>query len=76
MESAVYLKYSGQGFAHDAIAILALAKSIAVLPDHFLNFIIHLYYHQNSTDVLFKEIASCVSLQEGASSLSLYAFML
>jgi hypothetical protein len=42
-ESAVYLKYSGQGFAHDAIAqarrakqiaLWILAKPIAVLPDH------------------------------------------
>jgi hypothetical protein len=33
-ESAVYLKYSGQGFAHDAIALWALAKPIAVLPDY------------------------------------------
>ncbi len=32
-ESAVHLKYSGQGFAHDAIALWALAKPIAVLPD-------------------------------------------
>ncbi|HEY9671818.1 MAG TPA: hypothetical protein V6D11_10260 [Waterburya sp.] len=33
-ESAVYLKYSGQGFAHDAIALWALTQLIAVLPDH------------------------------------------
>jgi hypothetical protein len=33
-ESAVYLKYSGQGFAHEAIALWVLAKPIAVLPDH------------------------------------------
>ena len=32
-ESAVHLKYRGQGFAHDAIALWALAKPIAVLPD-------------------------------------------
>jgi hypothetical protein len=32
-ESAVHLKYSGQGFAHDAIALWTLAKPIAVLPD-------------------------------------------
>ncbi len=32
-ESAVHLKYSGQGFGHDAIALWALAKPIAVLPD-------------------------------------------
>ncbi len=32
-ESAVHLKYSGQGFAHDAIALFALAQPIAVLPD-------------------------------------------
>jgi hypothetical protein len=32
-DSAVHLKYSGQGFAHDAIALWALAKPIAVLPD-------------------------------------------
>jgi hypothetical protein len=33
-ESAVYLKYSGQGFAHDAIALWVLVKAIVVLPDH------------------------------------------
>ena len=32
--SAVHLKYSGQGFAHDAIALWALAKPISVLPHH------------------------------------------
>jgi hypothetical protein len=29
-ESAVYLKYTGQGFAHDAIALWALVKPIAL----------------------------------------------
>jgi len=33
-ESAVYLKYSGQGFAHDAITLWVLVKAIVVLPDH------------------------------------------
>jgi len=60
-ESAVHLKYSGQGFAHNAIAFWALAKPIVVLPDH-LHFY-HVFANQlQLSDSTYELVSFIISL--------------